>query len=259
MGRQIELSDRLKAVAGLVTKGNVVCDVGCDHGFVSIYLVERGISPQVIAMDVNQGPLQAAKNHIAEQGMTARVETRISDGIQALLPGEADTLLCAGMGGRLMIRILEEGQEKLVQMQEMILQPQSELQEIRKYLRKRGYAIIEEDMVLEEGKYYPVIKALPGEGIKQQNQSRDQLLMSRQTEQKEQSQEQWQRLEDRYGPILLQKRHPVLQNFLQKEWGIYTGILEGLQENSRQKERRREILEKIQDIEQALTYVNQGE
>lgn len=242
MRRQMELSDRLQAVAGLVTAGNVACDVGCDHGFVSIYLAERGISPRVIAMDVNRGPLQTARGHIGEYGLEELIETRLSDGVEALAAGEADTLICAGMGGRLMLRILEEGREKVRLMKEMILQPQSELQEVRKYLRSRGHTVAEERMVLEAGKYYPVMRVLPSGRTEGQTGRAD-----------EEKNEVRLRIEDKYGPVLLRKKDPVLQDFLQKEKRICRQILEGLQAGgSRQESRRKEILERMEDIERAL-------
>ena len=242
MRRQMELSDRLQAVAGLVTAGNVACDVGCDHGFVSIYLAERGISPRVIAMDVNRGPLQTARGHIGEYGLAELIETRLSDGVEALAAGEADTLICAGMGGRLMLRILEEGGEKVRLMKEMILQPQSELQEVRKYLRSKGHTVAEERMVLEAGKYYPVMRILPSGRTEGQTGRAD-----------EEKNEVRLRIEDKYGPVLLRKKDPVLQDFLQKEKRICRQILEGLQAGgSRQESRRKEILERLEDIERAL-------
>ena len=87
---KIVLSKRMHAVASLVTPGNSVCDVGCDHGFIPIYLVKQGIAPKALAMDVNEGPLRQAKEHIAAFGLESYIETRISDGIASCRPGEAD-------------------------------------------------------------------------------------------------------------------------------------------------------------------------
>lgn len=222
----------------MVTKGNVVCDVGCDHGFVSIYLLQKGISPNVIAMDVNEGPLQAAREHIGACCLTDYIETRLSDGVAALRQKEADALICAGMGGRLVIKILEEGKEKIADMKELILQPQSELQTVREYLRRQGYLITDENMILEDGKYYPMIKVCPQE--KDVNTCR---MMERE-----------QRLADKFGPVLLQKKHPVLKEFLQREYTICEQILDNLRINGRDAiERQQEILDKRKDIEAALS------
>ena len=227
----IRLSKRLEAVAGMVTEGNIVCDVGCDHGFVSIYLVRKSISPRAIAMDVNRGPLLAAKEHILDYGLQGYIETRLSDGVEALKEGEADSLICAGMGGRLVIRILEEGKGKIRSMKEVILQPQSEIQSVREYLRKEGYLIVDENMILEEGKYYPVIKAEP---------------MNAQPV-------NGQRIEDKYGPVLLAKKNPVLEMFLHREYDLCTEIMEKLQKNGKDK-RQEEMAERIRDIEKGLSY-----
>ena len=79
--RDVALSERLKAVADMVTVGNRVCDVGCDHGFVPIYLVQQGKSPRVLAMDLREGPLRAAREHVAAYGLCGQIETRLSDGL----------------------------------------------------------------------------------------------------------------------------------------------------------------------------------
>jgi tRNA (adenine22-N1)-methyltransferase len=86
---EIILSNRMQALTDMVTPGTVITDVGCDHGFVSVYLVQKGISPRVIAMDVRSGPLEHAREHIREYGLEDRIETRLSDGLHSLKTGEA--------------------------------------------------------------------------------------------------------------------------------------------------------------------------
>ena len=128
------LSDRLKGLASMVSVGNRVCDVGCDHAYVPIYLVNKGISPYVLAMDVKKGPIESAKEHIREYGLEAYIETRLSDGLTEYKIGEADSLICAGMGGRLMMSILDRDKTKTASFKEMILQPQSEIEQFRYFL-----------------------------------------------------------------------------------------------------------------------------
>ncbi len=193
------LSARMKALTEMVTPGSRVCDVGCDHGFVSLYLVQQGISPRVLAMDVRQGPLSRAQEHIRQQGLETYIETRLSDGLAAMEVGEADALICAGMGGRLMQRILRQGREKALTLRELILQPQSELPAFRTFLREAGYRTVAENIIYEEGKYYPMMKVVP-ERIPVGNGgtacSPEQSL--------------W----DRFGRLLLQQHHPVLKQYL---------------------------------------------
>lgn len=195
----MELSKRLQTIADMVTPGLSVADVGCDHGFVSLYLYEKQISPKVIAMDLRSGPLERAKMHIAEYGYDAYIETRLSDGVSALKAGECDAAICAGMGGRLMAKILSDGYDKIALMQELVLQPQSELSFFRQFLRNHNLHIIKEDMVKEEGKYYPVIKAVP-----------------QKTETVQKAGAPFpERIADAFGPCLLAEKNPVLKEFLE--------------------------------------------
>lgn len=135
-------------------KRPVVADIGCDHGYVSIYLVESGIAGRAIAMDVRKGPLSGAASNIHDYGLSDCITTRLSDGLKALEPGEADAIIIAGMGGKLMMRILEEGDPVALGACYGVLQPQSDLGEFRKYLRDKGYVILDEKVILDDGKYY---------------------------------------------------------------------------------------------------------
>ena len=193
----MQLSQRLSSVASMVTAGNCLADVGTDHGYVPIYLYERKQISRAIAMDVNKGPLERAALHIAESGMKQAIETRLSDGLTKLSAGEAEAMVCAGMGGPLMIKILEEGSVQARAMKELILQPQSEIAQFRKYLRTHGYHIIKEDMVLEDGKYYPMMKVIPGavDAVSESNPK--------------------QQIFDRFGQYLLEHKHPVLKQYLE--------------------------------------------
>ena len=91
----VKLSNRLLAVASFVTDGNVLADVGTDHGYSPIYLLQEKRIPRAIAMDINAGPLQRAKEHIGLYGLDNYIETRLSDGVAALTPGEVDTVLAS--------------------------------------------------------------------------------------------------------------------------------------------------------------------
>lgn len=210
-----ELSDRLLAVASMVTTGSIVCDVGCDHGYVSIYLVNNHVCPHVIAMDVNAGPLGQAREHIREAGLLPYIDTRRSDGLKALKPGEADSLIIAGMGGRLMERILHEGREQIRGMQEVILQPQSEIASFRKFLREQGYRLLSENMIFEDGKYYPMMKAAPCAAA---DVSEADMRVAAGADDGRVTEEAgnglWQQVCDRYGGLLLKEKHPVLHRFL---------------------------------------------
>ena len=204
----MELSKRLQAVADLVTEGLVVADVGTDHGYIPIYLIQTCKCETAFAMDVNEGPLLRAKEHIAEYGLDEKIQVRLSDGVKALAIDECECVVIAGMGGALTVRIMEEGKEIFRSLKEFVLQPQSELKKVRQYLQENDYCVIAEDMVLEDGKFYPMMKVI---SEKSSNYTMTEL---------------------RYGKKLLEQKHPVLRVFLEKEVQTKEMILKNLESES---------------------------
>lgn len=214
-------------IADMVTEGSRVADVGCDHGYLSIWLVQAGVSPGVLAMDVRKGPLAAAQEHIAEYGLGDYIETRLSDGLKNCEAGEAETLVCAGMGGRLMRRILRESMEKVKSLKELILQPQSELMEFREFLRRAGFEILAEDAVCEDGKYYFAMKAVyRGEGCEDGNEADT-------YESCEETIPDW--VCDRFGEKLLLERNPVLLQYLLWRRDVLTQVMEKIESSFKEK------------------------
>ena len=130
----MELSRRLQAVAAMVTAGYTLADIGTDHAYIPIYLVEHQIVPRAVAMDINEGPLDRARAHVEKHGLTGQIALRLSDGMKELRPGEAQSAVIAGMGGALMIRILQDSKETVESLRECILQPQSEIAKVRAFL-----------------------------------------------------------------------------------------------------------------------------
>lgn len=158
----MKLSKRLEMVASFVERGSRIADIGTDHGYLPIALIERGVSPGAIAMDIGQGPLARAREHVLACGMEDKIELRLSDGLAALKPGEADTVVIAGMGGELVLHILEQGRALWESTGTFVLSPQSELDKVRIYLEKNGFCIVREAMVFEDGKFYTVMLAKRG-------------------------------------------------------------------------------------------------
>lgn len=219
------LTKRLQAVADLVTQGLSVADIGCDHGYVSIYLVQTGISPKVIAMDVNEGPCMHARSNIAFHGLKNQIEVRLSNGTEKLLPGEVECMVIAGMGGRLMWKIMKEGMPKIAKLKELVLQPQSDVPQFRKNLREAGFEIIKENMIFEDGKYYPMMCV--------STQRLGEAFLEKEN----------QELFDTYGEHLLTEKNPVLHQFLQFEQEHYQQILSKLPTESKRYEEIKEILQ----------------
>ena len=154
MNNIINISERLKCVASLVNKGARVADIGTDHAYLPIYLVQNGISNKVNACDVRKEPLRRAKLHIDEYGLSDKITTQLCDGLKGINKGDVDTVTICGMGGKLMKNILKAGIDKLGDNTQLVLSAQSELRDFRKYLLETGIYIKSEHMLLEDGKYY---------------------------------------------------------------------------------------------------------
>ena len=224
MGR-VKISKRLTAVAGMVTKGNSVADIGCDHAYTSIYLVQNDISNRVIAMDVNKGPLERVAEHVKEYNCEDFIDIRLSDGAKNLNKGEVDTLMIAGMGGRLMYKILSDSEEVVRECKELVLQPQSEIFLVRRYLRELGFRIILEDMLIDEDKYYVIIKAVNEYDRYTCIVDDKQEVYDRYTCIADDNQEVY----DLYGEHLLKNKNEILFEFLQKEMETCSDILNNLE------------------------------
>lgn len=231
----VKISERLIMAASLVSDGNILADVGTDHGYVPIYLLEHKRIPRAIAMDINRGPLERANEHISMYGMNNYIETRLSDGVQALAVGEADSILIAGMGGGLVIHILTDGAKVCMAAKELILQPQSELARVRKFLAENGYVIMQEEMVKEDGKYYPMMR------------------VSYQPYQKKAFDEN-EEVFDSYGELLLKRKHPVLLDYLKKEQKVQENILKQL----RAQPETEQIRQRIGEVENICRLNSEG-
>lgn len=239
----MQLSKRLQAVAGMVTHGNRVADIGCDHAYTAIYLLTNRISPYVVAMDINQGPLDRAKENVERFGVTDRISIRKSDGLKMLNPGEVDTILIAGMGGRLMLQILNSRMEIVSAAKELVLQPQSEAYLVRKTLKELGYIIIKENMLKEDGKYYVIMKLKSSLG---NLKDKDYQLIKPE--------------HIYFGRLLLEERNLVLLEYLQTERQLYKKIYKELitLPTKQSIQRQTEIVDLIRLMDHAISYYKEG-
>ncbi|MCM1179289.1 MAG: class I SAM-dependent methyltransferase [Clostridium sp.] len=239
MEKDIVLSKRMEAVVNMVSpqslvvpKAVYVADVGCDHAYVSIALVKRRIADKVIALDVRKGPLEIAAKNIAQYGVLNAIELRLSDGMDQLAAGEVNVIIMAGMGGLLMCSILERGLNRLSgdglwqtkqqtpaddrRRPVLVLQPQSDLFRVRSLLLEYGYCMEREKMLVDEGKYYTVIRAVPEE------------LLDCKGKEKLQAGKPYTETELWYGRYGLQHQDMALYDFLQKEAAVLEEIYQRL-------------------------------
>lgn len=160
---KLPLSNRLLTCCQFVHPGDRVADIGCDHGYLGIYLLKNGIASSVIASDVNESPLHSAVINAHKFGVQDQISFHLSDGLRNV-PRDFDCLVCAGMGADTMISILEAAPWIRNPKYRLVLQCQSKRPELRKYLSAAGFSISRETLA-KDGKFiYPVMEVIYSPG-----------------------------------------------------------------------------------------------
>ncbi len=152
----IELKGRLAEIAGYVPQGSTVIDVGTDHAYLPIFLVQRGRCPRAVGVDIHAGPYRSAVEQVRLQGLPDRIRVCQGDGLQPVEPGEGDVVVVAGMGGTTIVDILQAGERVLAQVNRLILQPMVAGSSLRLWLLQHGWAIRDEKLVEEDGRIYEI-------------------------------------------------------------------------------------------------------
>ncbi|WP_251420572.1 MULTISPECIES: tRNA (adenine(22)-N(1))-methyltransferase [Lactococcus] len=222
---EVKLSKRLQAVADLVKSDSRLLDVGSDHAYLPTYLIQQKKIDFAIAGEVVKGPFQIAKNHVSEQNLQDKIEVRLANGLAAFEESDAiSSIVIAGMGGLLISEILEEGKDKLSQVEQLILQPNNHEESLRSWLVAHDFVISSEKILLEAGKIYEIIVA--EHGTSELNET-----------------------ELEFGPYLSQEKSEVFRKKWNKELSTLKKILERLPENH---EKRAAVQAKKEKIEGVL-------
>lgn len=285
--KNIELSLRMQTVADMVQPGGRVCDIGCDHAFVSIYLVANGIADRVIASDVRTGPCAIARDNIARWGMDDRIDLRLGDGLGTVKPGETDSIIIAGMGGILITDILDAGRAVVNTAKQLVLQPQSELEHVRRYIHGQGWLITDEKMLVDAGKYYVVMSVdVSGSVVHKETQNEiaedctveiagprndrngmgatgndvsenDIVGIDRTGNDETAHNSDIQEIYFKYGRRLLESHSAVLKDYLEDRKRSLGGIISGLEHAETDNARKRclELRHELECIERALELI----
>lgn len=161
----MKLSPRLQVIADFVSVGDKVADIGTDHGYIPIYLIEKNISNCVVAADINEGPLESAKNMVEKYSYEEQIHLRLGSGMEVLEAAEVDTVIIAGMGGVLISELLQHDLDKSRTYKRFILQPMVAQDDLRKYLYENGFKIIDEKLAREGEKYYEIMLVEHGDAL----------------------------------------------------------------------------------------------
>ncbi len=154
----MKLKGRLKTIADMLHRCEVLADIGTDHAYIPVYAVKNNICSRAVATDLREGPIKKAKENISASGLDEYIETRRGYGLDPLLPGEADVVVIAGMGGLLIREILSKDPEKSRNTETLILQPMNSPELLRSWLYSEGFDIVDESLCKDEGRIYNIMK-----------------------------------------------------------------------------------------------------
>ncbi len=220
------ISKRLELVAFFVPQGSILLDVGSDHAYLPIELVERGQIEGAIAGEVVVGPYQSAVKNVETHGLEEKIQVRLANGLAAFEEeDQVSVITIAGMGGRLIATILEEGLDKLSGVERLILQPNNREDDLRLWLQEHGFQIVAESILEEAGKFYEILVVEAG-----------QMKLSAS--------------DVRFGPFLSKEVSPVFIKKWQKEAVKLEFALSQIPEKNL--EERQVLVDKIQAIKEVL-------
>ena len=229
----IRLSPRLQIVYDMVPTCPTLADVGTDHGYLPIALLENNIVKRAIAMDINSGPLERAKGNIQAAGFLDSIELRLSNGLEKLSEGEAEVITICGMGGPLIGKIIQAGEQVAKSADCIIIEPQSDYYSLRKLLMEMGFVILDENLTCEENKIYPIIK------LKYEADKNNRVSYS--DEQLE------------YGPKIIERAPELLYRLLDKNQKEFSSILTSLNKNSSKSDA---LAERCKELEHELQLID---
>lgn len=206
--------NRLETIKSMVSKCKVAADIGTDHGYVAEMLLNDNICEKIIATDINKGPLNRAIEHLTSVKLNDKVDFRLGSGLKVLKENEADSIVIAGMGGELIADIIDTSINIAQKAQELILQPMTTADRLRRYLYENSFIIIDEKIVKELHHYYFIIKAAWSKDKKVQiNEAEDEIYFET-------------------GKILINKKDPVMMEYLQRQININDNIIQNLEKNN---------------------------
>lgn len=212
----MNLSNRLDYLANEIEVGEAMVDIGCDHGFLPIYLIENKISPKVILCDISNESLNKAKENFNRFLPEYTPDARCGDGLKVVETGEAEAVVIAGMGGILISEILSENIDKTLSFKKLVLQPRSHIEHLRRWLAENGFYIVKEGLVKEVDNICEIITAIP---LKPYHYM--------------------------YPVNLVYQRNPLTKEYLLREYQKYKGFIKSIEEKSTKGEKYFQYVEII--------------
>ena len=226
----MNLSNRFKKIADFVPINSIVGDIGCDHGYIPIYLIKNNISKKLIAIDISQNSIEKTVENVKNNNLEGDIEIRLGDGLDKILPFEIDTVIIAGMGGLLIKDILDKDKVKTNTITNFILQPNIASKELREYLYENNFEIIDEGLAKEGDKFYEIIYAKKGKAFVEKN------------------------IYYEIGEKLIRKKDPLLNDFINYKIRVVEEILLELKDAETEKAimRKKELNKNLMELKEVL-------
>lgn len=226
----MQISNRMKTIIDEI-EYKKIADIGTDHGYIPIYCSLHKDMEKIIACDINKEPLKNCMDNIKKYNLENKIETRLSNGIRALKLFEVDTIIIAGMGGTLIIDILKNNLEIVNSCKQLILQPQSSVEQVRRFLHEIGFKISNEIMIFEDYKFYNIINC------------------------KKEVENSYTDAEYFLGKILLEKNDKALSDYCKEELLKLQKVKKNILNKSINKEL---ISDKLEKVEKQIEFYNLG-
>lgn len=198
------LSERLRLIAGKIKKCSLLADIGTDHAYIPVYAVGSGLAQRAVASDISEPTCVKARINVTNSGLADKIDVRMGYGLDTIKPDEKpDCIVMAGMGGSLIVSIMEKGRKIISESSQIILQPQNDTEKIRRYVHSSGLKISDEIIFNDRGKFYTVIECRKGK-------------------------EEYTDIEYVFGKIPLEKKMPALRDYINKKRSVALNALENM-------------------------------
>lgn len=230
----MELSKRLMKIANYVNYCEAIADIGTDHGYIPIYLVKNNKCNSAIASDINKGPIEKASTNIRFEGLSEKIKCLLGGGLKPLKVGEVNGVIIAGMGGNLIRDIILEDIEKVKLYDFLILQPAQNPEVLRKFLYNNNFEILNEDLILDDGKFYELFKVKYNENAKKIN-VKDEISYE-------------------ISSILLESNNSLVNDYIKSKIKKYENIITYIKDDTSLAKKKKDILnEKINKLKEMIS------
>ena len=230
----MELSKRLMKIASYVNYCEAIADIGTDHGYIPIYLVKNNKCNSAIASDINKGPIEKASTNIRFEGLSEKIKCLLGGGLKPLKVGEVNGVIIAGRGGNLIRDIILEDIEKVKLYDFLILQPAQNPEVLREFLYNNNFEILNEDLILDDGKFYELFKVKYNENAKKIN-IKDEISYE-------------------ISSILLESNNSLVNDYIKSKIKKYENIITYIKDDTSLAKKKKDILnEKIDKLKEMIS------